>query len=526
MVGGVRSDFGDAPAGYGTLLADDGPRHAAIAGFSLGASVDGEPDGQPSAAADGDGADEDGVSFAAPTLDACATTSINVSLNNTAALATPRLDAWIDFNRDGDWSDAGDRIATGLALVAGSNPLSVAVPCDVTSHATTYARLSLSSAGAASAQGAAINGEVEDYTLALGGIDYGDAPAPYPTRRAEDGARHRLLATANLLLGSSVDSEADGQPSAAANGDDLAGTPDDEDGAVFVLPLVPGTDGRVTLAAGATGGLVDDWIDFNRDGDFDDAGEQILSSHALGAAQSEAYDFPVPVGAANGSSIARLRISTAGGLGPAGLAADGEIEDHLVAVGSAAPSLDLAKQRALVERDSPFHYRVSYDLYVANTCNVPLSDVRASDDLAVTFLRARSFALVSQSSTDFAVNPGYNGVSDIQLLAAGNNLAVGAVGRLRLVVRIELGQFFGPFDNSATGTATVPGGGVDSDLSQDGTNPDPDSNGNPGDNSVPTPVSFDVVLPVAAPALGPLGLLLLAALLALSVHRQRRRRLY
>ena len=59
---GADFDFGDAPAPYPTTLAEDGPRHEAI-GPTLGAARDAEPDGQPTAAADGDGADEDGVTF-------------------------------------------------------------------------------------------------------------------------------------------------------------------------------------------------------------------------------------------------------------------------------------------------------------------------------------------------------------------------------------------------------------------------------------------------------------------------------
>jgi hypothetical protein len=61
-------DFGDAPNTYGTLLAANGPRHSIQVGFSLGANIDREPDGQPSAGADGDDLntapdDEDGVAF-------------------------------------------------------------------------------------------------------------------------------------------------------------------------------------------------------------------------------------------------------------------------------------------------------------------------------------------------------------------------------------------------------------------------------------------------------------------------------
>src|SRR5690606_8581721 len=61
-------DFGDAPESYGTLLDDDGPRHAIVPGLLLGELIDFEDDGQPSAAANGDDvaglADEDGVADA------------------------------------------------------------------------------------------------------------------------------------------------------------------------------------------------------------------------------------------------------------------------------------------------------------------------------------------------------------------------------------------------------------------------------------------------------------------------------
>src|SRR5438309_836866 len=60
-------DFGDAPASYGTLLADNGARHE-LAGPMLGLLRDGEADGQPHSFAQGDDSnnvdDEDGV-FAA-----------------------------------------------------------------------------------------------------------------------------------------------------------------------------------------------------------------------------------------------------------------------------------------------------------------------------------------------------------------------------------------------------------------------------------------------------------------------------
>lgn len=46
--------------------------------------------------------------------------------------------------------------------------------------------------------------------------DFGDAPAPYPTTRANNGAQHRL---GGPILGLTIDGDSDGQPSVNADGD-------------------------------------------------------------------------------------------------------------------------------------------------------------------------------------------------------------------------------------------------------------------------------------------------------------------
>lgn len=50
--------------------------------------------------------------------------------------------------------------------------------------------------------------------------DYGDAPAPYPTTQAQDGASHGIRP--GFYLGSRVDADVDGQPNATATGDDVS----------------------------------------------------------------------------------------------------------------------------------------------------------------------------------------------------------------------------------------------------------------------------------------------------------------
>jgi hypothetical protein len=158
----LAADFGDAPAPYATLLVA-GAQHEAV-GPTLGALRDAELDGQPTAAADGDGADDDGVTFAtlrAGQLGA----AIVVNVQNAPAGA--KLDAWIDFNGDGNWGGPGEQIFASRAVTAGDNALTFDVPASA-AQGTTFARFRLSTVGALGMGGAASDGEVEDYSVAIG----------------------------------------------------------------------------------------------------------------------------------------------------------------------------------------------------------------------------------------------------------------------------------------------------------------------------------------------------------------------
>ncbi|PYJ07093.1 MAG: hypothetical protein DME25_04625, partial [Verrucomicrobia bacterium] len=152
-------DFGDAPAPYPTLLADNGARHVIVPGVYLGAGVDCEADGQPSGDATGDGADEDGVVFA-PLVPG------GIALVQVTASTSGLLNAWIDFNGDGDWKDTGEQIFTDEPLAPGANIFMVPVPGGA-SVGCTYARFRFSTASGLSFVGQAPDGEVEDYRLTI-----------------------------------------------------------------------------------------------------------------------------------------------------------------------------------------------------------------------------------------------------------------------------------------------------------------------------------------------------------------------
>lgn len=153
----AQSDFGDLPDTFGTTLAKDGARHLTGTGLYLGAGVTGDLNGLPSAPANRDR--DDGVTFSSTLI-----AGIGARLNVVASQAG-KLDAFIDFNGNGVF-DLNERVTPvgGLVLTAGINSVYVEIPATAVAGARA-ARFRLSSAGGLSANGAAANGEVEDYLL-------------------------------------------------------------------------------------------------------------------------------------------------------------------------------------------------------------------------------------------------------------------------------------------------------------------------------------------------------------------------
>jgi len=161
-------------------------------------------------------------------------------------------------------------------------------------------------------------------------LDYGDAPDPlYPTLNASNGARHHIVIN-NPHLGASIDAEIDGQPNVDATGDDVLDGTDDEDGVEFLTTLVLGLTASINVTA-STEGYLNAWLDFNGDGDWDDPGEHIFTDNPLSAG-SHILNFSVPSEAVPGTTFARFRFSSAGGLSYDGQADDGEVEDYEVAI--------------------------------------------------------------------------------------------------------------------------------------------------------------------------------------------------
>ena len=136
-------------------------------GLTLGSGKDHETNGTHSIGADADGADEDGIVFG--TLSVGQPATVDVYLHG----ADSKLDAWVDFDGDGDWDDAGDRVFSSQDVVVGGNMLSFPIPATAT-IGNTYARFRLSTDGGLTPRGLAADGEVEDYAVEI--VEWNDPP--------------------------------------------------------------------------------------------------------------------------------------------------------------------------------------------------------------------------------------------------------------------------------------------------------------------------------------------------------------
>ena len=162
-------------------------------------------------------------------------------------------------------------------------------------------------------------------------LDFGDAPDPiggfgYPTRLASNGARHVIGGPWLGDLSDNPDVEMDGQPDANALGDDLFDGNDDEDGVVIPI-LTPGMPATIQLEVNGGGGVVEAWIDYDKDQIWQ-LSEMVFSGFLADGTHS--FNVTPPASSVFGPTFARFRISVSGGLTPVGLAPDGEVEDYKV----------------------------------------------------------------------------------------------------------------------------------------------------------------------------------------------------
>lgn len=210
--------------------------------------------------------------------------------------------------------------------------------------------------------------------------DFGDAPESYGTTRSANGASNIL---GDVRLGHTVDGEATGQPTSAADGDDtLDADGDDENGVNIPATLTPGQTSTVVVSVENGDGVLSAWVDWNQDGDFTDAGEDVFINLPLNNGD-HFLNLNVPITASPGSTYARFRLTagTSGSINsdnPNGAAGVGEVEDYQVVISNplaiTLASFDAQAQagHVLVTRETASELQNSgFNLYRTVTADPP-----------------------------------------------------------------------------------------------------------------------------------------------------------
>jgi hypothetical protein len=163
-------------------------------------------------------------------------------------------------------------------------------------------------------------------------FDYGDAEDPdYPTLFASNGAHHMLWP--GIYMGSVYDGEPDGLPDADALSDDTQAA-DDEDGIAFNSDIMAGEVAYITVTASVQG-MINAWVDYNADGDWDDPGEHVLIDFPVYSGNNN-LAFGVPMSAAATTTTARFRYSPViPRVTTKGLVIGGEVEDYTITISPA-----------------------------------------------------------------------------------------------------------------------------------------------------------------------------------------------
>lgn len=375
---GLGFDYGDAnrqqdsehpyfPFGYPVNIIDDGARHIPTPTILLGLTVtDQENDGQAGLYASRDNIegreDEDGIEYVdgfqiyySGTEPTNANRDLTVyafpqggevSLKPLAS-RTGYINAWIDFNGDGDWEDQFEQIFEDEEVLSGPDytTLTFEVPSDA-KVGWSYVRYRFSTNMNLKPTGPAMDGEVEDYLIAiLPPLDFGDAPGSYGTELLNSGAAHSI---SDYNLGTNVDGELDGIPGVYATGDDNDNI-SDEDGIEFLNTFSAGsvTDIQVTSIVPANGsGFLNAWLDLDQNGTWEVSEKVINEVELFGGVDT--LSISIPANIESGVSYLRFRFSNTEGIQPydqrpfpgAITIYPGEVEDYVMGIDTVVTSIE------------------------------------------------------------------------------------------------------------------------------------------------------------------------------------------
>ncbi|ELR68995.1 hypothetical protein C900_05553 [Fulvivirga imtechensis AK7] len=285
--------------------------------------------------------------------------------------------AWIDWNADGDFDDAGEEIYNQFG--AGPYTTIVNVPANATPGVTRMRiRVAYGDAGKIIACGNDdYIGEVEDFSIVIPG---NNDPVSYCSSAS---GRSTYEHIANVQVGSFSN------PSGASNYTDFTH---------LTVSLTRGNN-PVTLTPGFSGSPYNErfrvWIDYNQNGDFTDDGELVFASSLSSSAVSG--NINVPASALEGNTRMRVSMRYARLPEACGTFDDGEVEDYTVNISNSA-SVDAPGALTAMAASS-------------NSVTLTWTDLSDNEDGFVVERAGDNFSVItslsanSTSYTDTGLNP-------------------------------------------------------------------------------------------------------------------------
>ncbi len=268
---------------------------------------------------------------------------------------------WIDWNQDGDFDDSGEEVLSESGTSTLNSDITIPVSA---SSGTTRMRVSMQWNDAPPACGGFQYGEVEDYTIKVG--DTGGCTVG-ASCDDEDVCTDNDAYDANCkCVGTFLDSDGDGicnandecpnDPTNTCNTPEYCSSQGGNTSYEYIQTVTfaginnaSGNDGgygdytsqtatvstngtyNISLTPGFSGTSYNEawkvWIDLNRDGDFDDSGEELLTQSSSSAINA---DIMIPASASIGTTGMRVSMQWNNAAPACGGFQYGEVEDYTI----------------------------------------------------------------------------------------------------------------------------------------------------------------------------------------------------
>ena len=168
---------------------------------------------------------------------------------------------------------------------------------------------------------------------------------------------------------------------------------------------------------------------------------------------------------------------------------------YLMPMDCSLKTLGIAKSVSLPMINADGSYDVIYKVVVKNYGTDPLTSVNITDNLNATFPSPTTYTVmpppVKSGTTGLVVNQNYDGSTQLNLTTGSlSTLAAGKSDTITFKLKVQTAKFFYNFRNTVLADARNNLNQLIRDSSNTGFNPDPDNDGKPSNNNVPTAVSF------------------------------------